>query len=116
MARIEGGKYVPNPKIKVRKAAIDKMNAEGMDKSVAHANSGNASEEEVEAARRFYGARITGTAKKTSPTVTKSLPGPQSATVRKTAVRKHVTGEAAAPSNPKPVRSRRTPGPSRADY
>lgn len=49
-------------KIKVRQATIDAMNKRGMEASLAYANSGKANEEEVEAARRFYGKRVTGSA------------------------------------------------------
>jgi hypothetical protein len=50
--------------VKVRQATLDAMNKRGMAANIAHANSGKANEEELEAARRYYGKRITGTALK----------------------------------------------------
>lgn len=76
MARLDSkGAYVPNKSIKVRQATIDAMNKRGMEASLAHANSGKASEEEVEAARRFYGKRVTGSAASTpAASAEKALP------------------------------------------
>lgn len=82
MARLDSkGNYVPNKNIKVRQATIDAMNKRGMEASLAHANSGKANEEEIEAARRFYGKKVTGsaapaasTAKTLKATTEKKLP------------------------------------------
>lgn len=62
MARIENGKYVPNAKIKVKQITVDGMKQLGMKKAIEKANSGGADNEFVEAAKRFYGNRVTGKA------------------------------------------------------
>lgn len=91
MARIENGKYVANKSILVSQATIDNMKRMGMSKAIERANSGQASEEEVEGARRFYGNRVTGSAKKPGG-------GPKMSNKMESAV----SGEAVAvPSKPK---------------
>ncbi len=56
-----------NKNIKVSQLTIDSMKKLGMSKAIERANSGQASEEEVEGARRFYGNRIKTPAKSVAP-------------------------------------------------
>lgn len=70
----------PTSNIKVAQGTIDSMKTMGMSKAIAKANSGNASAEFVEGAKRMYGNRIKPPTVASSPTVTKSAakqPTPQ---------------------------------------
>lgn len=74
MSRLDSkGDYKANPKVKVSQATVDKINKMGMKAAISHAGSGQADGEFVEAAKRFYGKRVTEAT--SSPKVTKSLGG-----------------------------------------
>lgn len=90
---------IPDRSIKVRQATIDAMNKKGMEASIAHANSGKASAEEVEAARRFYGKRITGgTTPVTSEAKLPRSPLPKPASAEKSLAEKRVKNKYAVRS------------------
>lgn len=78
--RGQGGGPTKKTPVKVSQSTIDSMKQMGMSKAISKANSGDASAEFIEGAKRMYGTRVKdNTPIKSSPSVTKSatMDGPK---------------------------------------